>query len=131
MRLHTRTVNQGTRLFPSCFSRLFRFVLFCSQVGYPVLTLHDDGSTSQARFLAMAADAGADAGSTGGQGEGTVWPIPARVVWEDAAEGEELVVMLNVAAGGGGGGDDDRRLTEKMQQLQAAGKWFKVGVENG
>lgn len=101
----------------------------CLQVGYPVLTLHDDGSTSQARFLAMAADADADASPTGGQEGGTVWPIPARVVWEDAGEDDELVVMLNGGAGGGGGGDDgddDRRLTEKMQELQAAGKWFKV-----
>eukprot|EP00752_Nemacystus_decipiens_P015740 g14052.t1 len=97
------------------------------KVGYPVLTLHEDGSTSQARFLAMAGDA--DAGTTEHQEGGTVWPIPARVVWEDAGEEEELVVMLNGAAGGGGGGgDDDRRLTEKMQQLQTAGKWFKVNA---
>lgn len=70
----------------------------------------------------MAADAAAD--TTGGQEGGTVWPIPARVVWEGAGEEEELVVMLK---GGAGGGDSDgRRLTEKMQELQAAGKWFKV-----
>lgn len=106
------------------FSLFFVFV-FPSQVGYPVLTLHDDGSTSQARFLAMAADADADADGNGSREGGTVWPIPARVVWEDAGEEEELVVMLNGAAGGGGD-DDDRRLTEKMQGLQAAGKWFKV-----
>lgn len=87
-----------------------------------MLTLHDDGSTSQARFLAMADDSDADATPRGGQEGATVWPIPARVVWEDAGEGEELVAMLN----GGGGGDDDRRLTGKMQELQAAGKWFKV-----
>lgn len=86
-------------------------------MGYPVLTLHDDGSTSQARFLAMAANGdGADGA------DATVWPIPARVVWEGAGEGDELVVMLN-----GGGGGDDRRLKEKLQELRAAGKWFKVG----
>eukprot|EP00903_Cladosiphon_okamuranus_P013627 g12691.t1 len=95
------------------------------KVGYPVLTLHDDGSTSQARFLAMAADADADA--RGGEEGGTVWPIPARVVWEGAGKDEELVVMLNAAAGGGGG-DDDRRLTEKMEELHSAGKWFKVNA---
>lgn len=83
-----------------------------------MLTLAEDGSTSQARFLAMAAK------EEGGEGEGdTVWPIPARVIWEGAGDEEGLVVMLE---GGGGAGDDDRELMEKIQELQAAGKWFKV-----
>lgn len=117
--------DTNPHLFPLCFfilSVLLHVLLFLvSQVGYPVLTLHDDGGTSQTRFLAMAADE-ADTTGTGG---GTLWPIPARVVWEGAGEEEELVVMLNGGTGGGGG-DDDRRLTEKMQELQAAGRWFKV-----
>ncbi|CAN0321806.1 unnamed protein product [Pylaiella littoralis] len=98
------------------------------KVGYPVLTLAEDGSTSQARFLAMADAATVEKG--GGGGGGTVWPIPARVVWEGAADEEELVVMLEGGGGGGGGGgrEDDRKLMDKVQELQAAGKWFKVNA---
>ncbi|CAN0229581.1 unnamed protein product [Ectocarpus sp. 6 AP-2014] len=97
------------------------------KVGYPVLTLAEDGSTSQARFLAMAEDpATATAASAKGDdgGQGTVWRIPARVVWEGAGEGEELVVMLEGESGAEGG----RKLKEKVQELQAAGKWFKINA---
>lgn len=92
-------------------------------MGYPVLTLAEDGSTSQARFLAMTEEPTTAAASTKGDGgQSTVWPIPARVVWEGAGEGEELVVMLEGESGAEGG----RKLREKVQELQAAGKWFKV-----
>ncbi|CAN0168983.1 unnamed protein product, partial [Laminaria digitata] len=83
------------------------------QVGYPVLTLAGDGSTSQTRFLAMA----------GGEEDETIWTIPAKVVWEG---GGELVVMLE--GGEGGGGVGDQKLKEKLQELEATGKWFKVNA---
>lgn len=101
-------------------------------MGYPVLTFAEDGSTSQARFLAMA-ETTTTADNAGGQkDEGdTVWPIPARVVWEDAGDGEELVVMLDTTAGvDGGGSGDGRKLMEKVQELQTAGKWFKVRISH-
>lgn len=88
------------------------FALFF-QVGYPVLTLDGDGGTSQTRFLALAGE---------GEKDETTWTIPAKVVWEG---GGELVVMLEGEGGGGGG---DRKLKEKLQELQTAGKWFKVSV---
>lgn len=98
-------------------------------MGYPVLTLAGDGSTSQTRFLAMAGEENA-AAAAGGGGEGdgkdeTIWTIPAKVVWEG---GGELVVMLEGQGDGegGGGGVGDRKLQEKLQELQGAGKWFKV-----
>lgn len=96
-------------------------IFFLFQVGYPVLTLAGDGSTSQTRFLAMAGeeDAAAAAGGGGGGEAKTIWTIPAKVVWEG---GGELVVMLE----GQGGGVGDRKLQEKLQELQAAGKWFKA-----
>lgn len=90
-------------------------------MGYPVLTLAEDGSTSQSRFLAMLAEKTTTTTTTeGDKGGDTSWSIPVKVVWEG---GWELVVMLE---GGGRRGDGDRQLMKKVQQLQAAGLWFKV-----
>lgn len=88
------------------------------QVGYPVLTLTEDGSTSQARFLALAASGQAAATST--KGQGTSWNIPVKVVWE--GDGEMSVMLTGEADGGEGG----RKLKEAAQSLQSQGKWFKV-----
>lgn len=105
------------------------------QVGYPVLTLTEDGGTSQGRFLSLAStlqDASGGAGSDAmtadepdlsGSNSSTKWTIPTRVVWEGAEDGkEELVVMLAES----GDGEGDRQLKAKLQDLAAAGKWFKV-----
>ncbi|CAM9429069.1 unnamed protein product [Ascophyllum nodosum] len=90
------------------------------KVGYPVLTLANDGSTSQTRFLAMAAEdiEGGDAGDT-------TWTIPAAVAWEG---GGELKVMLGGGGTAGEEDDGDRKLMEKVQELEKAGKWFKVNA---
>lgn len=89
-----------------------------------MLTLAGDGSTSQTRFLAMTGGEDAAAATAAGGKDETVWTIPAKVVWEG---GGELVVMLEGGGDGeGGGGVGDRKLQEKLQELQAAGKWFKV-----
>lgn len=89
------------------------------QVGYPVLTIGDDGSTSQTRFLAMGADQDG--------GEKTTWTIPTKVVWEGEEDGEGLVVMLE--GGTEGGGEGGEKLKGKIQELQAAEKWYKVRDE--
>ena len=83
-----------------------------------MLTLANDGSTSQTRFLAMAAEdiEGGDAGDT-------TWTIPAAVAWEG---GGELKVMLGGGGTAGEEDDGDRKLMEKVQELEKAGKWFKV-----
>lgn len=75
-----------------------------------MLTLADDGSTSQTRFLAMASESKGD----------TTWTIPASLAWEG---GGELKVMLG---GEGKDSDGDQELMQKVQELQAEGKWFKV-----
>lgn len=107
------------------------------KVGYPVLTLTEDGGTSQGRFLSLAStlqDASGGAGSDAmtadepdlsGSNSSTKWTIPTRVVWEGAEDGkEELVVMLAES----GDGEGDRQLKAKLQDLAAAGKWFKVNA---
>lgn len=72
-----------------------------------MLTLADDGSTSQTRFLAMTSER---------KGGDTTWTIPASVTWEGGGE-------LKVILGGEGG---DQKLMKKVQELQTEGKWFKV-----
>ena len=72
---HQRLVRRRVDFFGSFYSVL-------SQVGYPVLTLAGDGSTSQTRFLAMAREEGAAATAAAEGGGKTTWSIPAKVVWE-------------------------------------------------
>lgn len=79
-----------------------------------MLTLGEDGSTSQTRFLALAAAQGA-----GVDRADTTWTIPAKVVYEGDGE---LALMLTGETGGEGG----RKLMKKVQELQGEGKWFKV-----
>lgn len=84
-----------------------------------MLTLAEDGSTSQMRFLALTA-VGGEGKSLEPEETATKWTIPVKVVWDNA----ELVVMLAE----GGDGEGDRKLKEKLQELTTAGKWFKVNA---
>lgn len=93
-------------------------------MGYPVVTLTEDGSTSQMRFLSLATE---ERESEVDSSSSTTWTIPVKVVWEGCDAGDELVVMLSAD----GGGDGDKELKGKLEELTAAGKWFKVCAVHG
>lgn len=94
-------------------------------MGYPVLTLDQDGKPSQARFLALG---GGSTPQPHAGHEDIKWNIPIKVVWDGDGGGDgdgdaEMSVLLTGEEGGGEGG---RKLMEAVQRLQAQGKWYKV-----
>lgn len=50
-----------------------------------------------------------------------------KAVWEGCDDGDDLVVMLSAD----GGGDGDKELKRKLEELTAAGNWFKVRAVHG